>query len=238
MFHPVGNEPSSVYWRRRLLLFASLALVILLIVLTVRAMSSSAAGKPQGAGVRPPATTAPTTSPRSTSSAPQSSHVPAGATHSRHERATESKHSSSVSNSPSSAASSSVAPARCRPKDLDIQAVVAHSSYKVGQRPEVELQVTNAGAQPCVQDLADKQIVLKIYNGESRVWGSHDCQIEPGTDDRVLAVGNPVRVSITWSGLTSRPNCAGTRQRVGAGTYTLYASLSGHTGKAAQFSIT
>jgi hypothetical protein len=239
MFHPVGNEPPSVYWRRRLLLFASAALVILLIVLTARAMSSSAAGKPQGAGSHPPAPTTPASVRETTSSAAASSKSPASraASHSRHERATESKHSTSVSNSASSAASSSVAPARCQPKDLDIRAVVARSFYKVGQRPEVELQVTNTGAQPCVQDLADKQIVLKIYNGESRVWGSHDCQIEPGTDDRVLAVDSPVRVSITWSGLTSRPNCAGTRQRVGAGTYTLYAALSGHTGKAAQFSI-
>jgi hypothetical protein len=69
------------------------------------------------------------------------------------------------------------------------------------------------------------------------VWGSHDCKIEPGTNDRTLAVQTPVRVAITWSGLTSQPNCAGTRQRVGAGTYTLYAVLSGQTGKATQFSI-
>ena len=44
-------------------------------------------------------------------------------------------------------------------------------------------------------------------------------------------------MSITWSGLTSQPKCAGTRQRVGAGTYTLYASLAGHEGTAAQFII-
>ncbi|MEO9140477.1 MAG: hypothetical protein ABI345_15615 [Jatrophihabitans sp.] len=97
--------------------------------------------------------------------------------------------------------------------------------------------MTNDGKQPCVQDLADSTVELKVYNGESRVWGSHDCEIQPGTADRTLAVGQTVRVSIKWSGLTSQPGCTGTRQRVGAGTYTLYATLSGKTGKATQFSI-
>lgn len=115
--------------------------------------------------------------------------------------------------------------------------MVGHNTYTVGQRPMVELQVTNVGAAPCVQDLADKQIVLKVYNGESRVWGSHDCEVQPGVDKRVLGVNRPVRVSVTWSGLTSEPHCAGTRQRVGVGTYTLYAQLSGHSGKVAQFTI-
>jgi hypothetical protein len=52
-----------------------------------------------------------------------------------------------------------------------------------------------------------------------------------------LPVGNPIGFSLTWSGLTAQPGCAGTRQRVGAGTYTLYAALAGVNGKAAQFTI-
>jgi hypothetical protein len=88
-----------------------------------------------------------------------------------------------------------------------------------------------------VQDLADSQVELRVYNGASRVWGSHDCQIEPGVMDRTLAVGQPVRVSEVWSGLSSQPHCAGVRQRVGAGTYTLYPLLAGHEGTASQFAI-
>jgi hypothetical protein len=128
-------------------------------------------------------------------------------------------------------------PATCDPTNLAIAAVAAQTSYHVGDQPVLELQVTNPGPQPCAQDLADKQVELKVYNGASRVWGSHDCQVQPGTNVRTLAVNTPVRVAITWSGLSSQPNCAGTRQRVGPGTYTLYATLSGHTGKAAQFTV-
>jgi len=111
------------------------------------------------------------------------------------------------------------------------------TTYAVGDQPVVSILVKNTSSQPCVQDLADPQIVLRVYNGESRVWGSHDCKIEPGTDDRTLMGGATVRISIVWSGLSSQPGCAGNRQRAGAGTYTLYASLGGHEGKAAQFTI-
>jgi hypothetical protein len=119
-----------------------------------------------------------------------------------------------------------------------VQAVVGGTGkFTVGDQPVLMLQVTNVGTASCVQDLADSQIELKVYNGESRVWGSHDCKIEPGTSPSTLVAGHSVRVSITWSGLSSQPQCAGTRQRVGAGTYTLYATLSGKQGTAASFSI-
>lgn len=128
-------------------------------------------------------------------------------------------------------------PAHCGESQLGVRAVTNRSSYSVGDQPVLMIQVTDKGAQPCVQDLADRQIVLRVYNGESRVWGSHDCEIQPGTDERTLSVARPVRRSIVWSGLSSQPKCAGIRQRVGAGTYTLYASLSGKTGTATQFTI-
>jgi hypothetical protein len=218
MFRPVGSQPPSVYWRRRLLVFGTIVLVIFLLALTLRVVTSS--GNKTAAAAN--------------SSSSQSSSTPRAAT------TTQSAKTSKASNRPATSSrprTSSIPPARCRTSDLAVSAVVAKSSYKIGDQPMVELQVTNIGSKPCVQDLADKQIELKVYNGESRVWGSHDCEVQPGTDDRTLAANRAVRVSITWSGLTSQPKCAGTRQRVGAGTYTLYAVLSGKTGKAAQFSI-
>lgn len=120
---------------------------------------------------------------------------------------------------------------------MDVSAVAGKTTYRVGDQPVLQLQVTNTAAQPCVQDLADKQVELRVYNGESRVWGSHDCKIETGTTNETLAPRAAVRVAISWSGLTSQRNCQGTRQRVGAGTYTLYALLAGRTGKATQFTI-
>ena len=219
MFHPVGSQPPSVYWRRRLILFGSVALVLVLVALTVLTLTSKDDKKATAGGTS-------STSPASNTHIETTSTTPSAKTSSTHPLP-----------SKSSPSSSSAPPVRCQQQDLDVSAVVAAPTYQVGDHPMLEMQVINTSSKPCVQDLADKQIELRVYNGESRVWGSHDCEIQPGTSDRTLAVGHAVRVSVAWSGLTSQKDCAGTRQRVGAGTYTLYALLSGHTGKATQFSI-
>ena len=221
-----------MYWRRRFVLLASIFALVVLIAITVHAVSSN--GQGTGAGQTPPT---PTTSP----AAPRSSATPT---------TTGSSTTSSSTAPPSSTASTAAAastsgspsatpkpPPPCAAKDLAISAVVGKSTYSVGDTPLLQLQVVNKGARPCVQDLADKQVEMRVYNGESRVWGSHDCQVQAGNQYRTLAPGMPVRVAITWSARTSQPGCAGTRQRVGAGTYTLYTALAGHTGTATQFAI-
>lgn len=234
MFHPVGTQSSTIYWRRRLLLLASAIIVLVLLIVSVRAVTSSGS-TPSGAQNPVADGTVPT---RSTSSAPSTAPRTAGASTAPPPAGHSTAHASAGgSASPSGSGSASAPLAACQSSNLSISALVAQQSYTLGQNPTVELQVINTGSAPCVQDLADKQVVLTVYNGESRVWGSHDCETQPGTDDRTLAVGAPVRVSVVWSGMTSQANCAGTRQHVGAGTYTLYAALAGKTGKAAQFTI-
>ncbi len=192
-------------------------LVVVLLALTIRAATSDS-GSPAAAG-------SPHTTPATHPFVPSTRHSTTPASHPSNSHASGTK----------SGASPSTAP--CVAANLSIEAVSGQKSYKVGDQPVVELQVTNNGGSPCVQDLADKQVELRVYNGESRVWGSHDCQIQPGTNVKTLASKTPVRVAVTWSGLTSQPGCKGTRQRVGAGTYTLYAVLAGKTGKATQFTI-
>lgn len=226
MFSPVGSQPPSVYWRRRILVFGSGIVLLLLLVLTFRVVTGGGDDTPVADG-------SDTSGPAVSSSASATTSSAASTSTSRSEsRTSATKRSSSQ---PSSSAV--VMPTRCTKSNLTVQAVVGKPAYKVGEQPTVSMQVTNTGSRPCIQDLADKQIVLKVYNGESRVWGSHDCEIQPGTTVRTLPTGQPVRVSITWSGRTSQEGCAGTRQRVGAGTYTLYAQLAGTSGKAARFTI-
>jgi hypothetical protein len=213
MMHPTGSHPPGVSWRRRIVLLSAVAAMVALTVWVLRP------GADKG------------------SAAPASSHTPA-ASRAGSTAAGTGPASTTRSTAPSTAASRSrpTTPA-CTTAALKVAAVVGQPSYRVGEQPTVLLQVTNVGRVPCVQNLADSQVELRVYNGESRVWGSHDCTVQPGVADRTLAVGQPVRVSVVWSGLSSQPKCAGTRQRVGAGTYTLYALLSGHAGAAAQFSI-
>jgi hypothetical protein len=125
----------------------------------------------------------------------------------------------------------------CDPSRLQIAAATAALTFAVGDSPTLYLQVGNPGPVPCVLDLSDRQILMQVYNGQSRVWGSHDCQVQPGTNLKTLAVNVPVRVGVQWSGLSSQARCAGTRQRVPVGIYTLYVQLAGVDGKAATFTI-
>ena len=152
--------------------------------------------------------------------------------------------STSAANHPTSttaartAAPSTTGSNSCPGGTLKLVATTAAPSFKLGSQPVLALQVTNTGTKACVADLSDTQIELLVYNGESRVWGSHDCQVEPGTQLMTLNPHQAVRRSITWTGLSSQPQCAGTRQLVGAGTYTLHAKLSGVEGATATFSLT
>src|SRR3954453_20307268 len=221
MFHPVGSHPPSVYWRRRLVVLGTVVVLVVLIAMTLKVISSGG-GDPAGAQGTPQSSAAQKTS--GAKSLPRS--TPARRVTTSSSRARTTPRSSTAAPPPS-----------CASKDLAVSAVTGKSSYQVGDHPLLELQVTNTGTAPCVQDLADKQVELKVYNDESRVWASHDCKVQPGTSPRTLAPNTPVRVAITWSGLSSRPGCAGTRQGVGAGTSPLYATPSGKTGHAAQFTM-
>lgn len=232
MFRPVGTQPPSVYWRRRLLFLGTVLVLLVLIVITARVLlGGDGAAAPPGAGSSDLLSTATQPAPSTgSSSTTQHSTTPAS-------------HTGSESTSRSGSATTTPPPQRCVLAALAVRATADHTSYSVGDKPHLMLQVTNTGTVACVQDLADPQIELLVYNGESRVWGSHDCKILSGTNDMTLPPNAPVRVTVIWSGLSSNVNSAhtaaacGPRQVVGAGTYTLYAKLHGKTGQAAQFSI-
>jgi hypothetical protein len=233
MFAPVGPRPSSVYWRRRLVVLVSVLALFGLIALTVRVLLAHDPGKPAAAGTGRAAGASTSGSAPAASRSPSS---PAGTAASS--STSRSAPARSTSSSPSTSASTAAPPPPCTAAFLRLAAASDRTRYTTGDKPVLSILVTNRGDGPCVQNLADSQIELRVYNGQSRVWGSHDCTVQPGTDERTLKKGSTVRVSVVWSGLSSQPHCAGTRQRVGAGTYTLYASLSGRGGVAAQFAIT
>jgi cytoskeletal protein RodZ len=145
-------------------------------------------------------------------------------------------HASSRSSSHSSPPSTSVASttatptargARCTASTLTVAAATGKRIYKVGQAAALYLVITNSGTSSCVQDLADEQVELTVFTGDVRVWGSHDCQMQPGTAPQRLVPNKPVRVEVIWTGKTSQPGCGGTRLQVQPGTYRLYAALNG-----------
>jgi hypothetical protein len=213
MLRPVGSLPPRVYWRRRALFLAIVLAALLLLVITFREVSS---------GSSPRAASATTTSPHPSTSASSAS---------------PSTSSAVASQSPSPTPTGSATITVCAPGSLKIAAASDKPTYKVGDQPVVAMQVTNIGTVPCAQSLGDTQIEFRIFNGAARVWGSHDCKIDNTPDLETLPVGTTVAKTVTWSGYSSQIGC-GTRQRVGAGTYTLFAYLDGVQGTTSQFAIT
>jgi hypothetical protein len=126
----------------------------------------------------------------------------------------------------------------CTAADLKVEAATGKPSYVVKSQPDLYLVVTNVAAAPCQQDLADSQIVLVITTGDVRIWGSHDCQIQPGVDIVTLAPNTPVRRGIVWLGQTSAPSCPNNKLVAQAGTYQLTAALAGKASAPVTFALT
>jgi len=221
MLRPIGSLPPTVYWRRRLMVLAPLVLIAITVYVIVNAGGSSKPAAGPSTSSSAPGSSAPASSPAGSSSAPTTAP------------------SSTPATTPAStpATSASVTPKACAAAALSSTAVVSAPSYAVGATPTLYIQVTNIGTVPCLVDLSDSQIEMLVYNGASRVWGSHDCQVAPNTPVVTLPVNSPVSRSVVWTGLSSQPACAGTRVRVGAGTYTLHVRLAGVEGKTATFTL-
>ena len=126
----------------------------------------------------------------------------------------------------------------CVAADLTVASGVAHPSFPVNSKPVLYMPVTNMGAGPCKLDVADKHLEWRVYTGNVRVWGSHDCAVRAGSNVITVKPRQTVRLSMTWSGLTSTPGCQGTRLAVQTGTYRLYAYLDGKRSAATTFTIT
>jgi hypothetical protein len=222
MLHPVGRLPARVYWRRRLVF---VGLPLLGIILILWALLSSGGGRSPARNTSSTTTKPASTLVSSTSPAPLDSGSIGVST-------------TAPATTPSAKASAS-APGKgfCAAADLTVTAGTAKKSYAVKARPVVYMQVTDVAATPCKLDVADKSLEWRIYSGDVRFWGSNDCAVKPGTHVVTLIPQRSVRLSITWSGLTSLPKCAGTRMFVQAGTYKLYAYLIGRRSPAATFTI-
>ena len=114
----------------------------------------------------------------------------------------------------------------CADRALQLRILPERPSYQVGQQPVLDLVVRNVSTVACVRDLgaADQEVLL--YDGSNRrLWSSNDCYPGGSKDPQVLGPGDSASFSVTWSGLSSRPKCAGERVRVGAGGYTLLGRL-------------
>lgn len=107
--------------------------------------------------------------------------------------------------------------------------------YKVGQRPELKLVVTNAGQVPCTREISRslREILVMSQDGSTRLWSSNDCShwnLPP--ESQIMQPGEHLGYDVRWAGRTSAPNCPTKRTTVQAGTYAVVGKLGALTSPA------
>jgi hypothetical protein len=230
---PVGPLPASVYWRRRVAALAA-GIVVLLLIWAVLPGGGGDDKQPRdsAAAAGTPGATDPAAAPTGLSAtAPSDDPGPAGDGNGV-------GGGSPVTPSPSLSASptpsptpvptkapTAAPPTTCPDTAIAVAVTPRAKAYKVGQDPVFDLRVRNISKVSCIRDLGAGQQEMAVYRGSQRLWSSNDCYPSKEKSPQLLRPGVQETSSVTWSGLGSRPNCAGKRAEVGAGSYTVVARV-------------
>ncbi len=183
----------------------ALAVVIWLVVTVTRG-----GGSPGASG---PATSSTATSEAAASPAPSATSTTA-----------------TKSGTTSAAESSQPAPAasgECADQSLAIKVSVAQPTYRVGEEPVFGIVITNISGEPCTRDMGSglQRVSVQTLDGGRQLWASTDCYPDGEPDLRTLDRGEQAAFTVTWTGTTSQPECAGERVPVPSGAYHVVAQL-------------
>jgi hypothetical protein len=218
VWHPVGDLPAGVYWRRRLVVL--LVLLALLAgggwlgwwLVTGRGGGSTDTGATAArAQVRPPALERVVPS----LGGVRTPEAGTGA-------------AADVPADQATTLAEPAPPAEGGPCTDDVLAleVRAPATVPVGSKPTLELVVRNASAVSCVRVLDKELQEIALFDAAgTRVWGSNDCFPEASDDARTLAPGEEVVFPLVWGGLTSDPTCTVARTTPAPGNYVLRGRL-------------
>ncbi|MEU1983736.1 hypothetical protein [Nocardia sp. NPDC019395] len=222
MLEPTGPLPPEIYWRRRV--FAIGVLVVALAVVIWVAVTVSRGGDSPGATA---VTASSTTSPE-----------PAGGP-----AAASSTTSAGGSTTTKASEPSSPAPAasgECADQSLAVKISVAQPTYRTGEEPVFGIVITNISGEPCTRDMGSglQRVSVHSLDGGRQLWASTDCYPDGEPDLRTLDRGEQAAFTVTWTGTTSQPECAGERVQVPTGAYNVVAQLGSVRSAPEPFNIT
>ena len=197
--NPVGPQPASVYWRRRLVVGLGLLAVILIVVLIIV--------RP-GSGAQTP-TPAPSGSPSAGASPSPDPSAVAG----------------TGADADAGASSDAVA---CDPTKLTLNPVTDATEYQADGTPQLWFSVTSTMTEPCTLSVGSDVQEYRITSGEELIWSSRDCQKDPVAATTVLQPGVPKEgPHLTWDRTrSSTDTCEGPRDPVTAGGASYHLEVS------------
>jgi hypothetical protein len=210
VLEPTGPLPPEIYWRRRLLAIAALVLALALVIwLAFALLRSGGSGDKKSAK----AATSSQTTAKGTAAAPVTSAAPT---------------TSDTAAKPAGAnATTTVAAALCSDQSLAVKLTVSRPSFKSGEQPVFGIVITIISTVACQRDMGSglPQVSVQTLDGQKRTWANTDCDSGGPADVRTLGGGQQAAFTLTWSGTSSQPGCAGERTPVPSGPYSAIATF-------------
>jgi hypothetical protein len=210
VLRPVGPLPPAVYWRRRAVVVAVLALVLVFAGRMVGADATSSNGA-AGAAATP--------TPRHHATTPAASHPATSATR-------------------STPAATAAGVALCPNSAIAVTVATDAPDYAAAVIPGITITVTNTGPVPCRRDIGSAALGLVVSSGTDRVWSSDDCQHAEPAVLRTLAPGKAVAQTVAWTRHRSAPTCPTTPTAAAQpGTYQVVGHAGTATSRPAVFRL-
>lgn len=215
MLHPIGQLPSQVYWRRRLLL---VGIVVAVSFATGWFFIGGASGNSDGTGADE-SSAAISEQPTGEQALPNLEQiVPSLVPAEEADPGTPAGSETTTTAVPEPAE-----PGPCPDEAIGLTVGSESGQYASGSKPLLGLSIANIGAVPCFRDLDRALQTWGLFAADgTRLWGSNDCYPEPSLPDaQLLQPAQVVTFTIIWSGQTSEPSCTVARETLGPGSYVL-----------------
>jgi hypothetical protein len=114
----------------------------------------------------------------------------------------------------------------CPDSTLAVKALTSQPRYNVGDQPKFTMVVTNIGVVACKRDVGAAVLAAYVYSlDNTRLWSNLDCAPSNETLVKMFNPGEQVTTEVTWTGMSSAPQCPLPRQPIGPGTYNMVVQL-------------
>lgn len=193
VIRPVGPQPPSVYWVRRLL-----ALVLVLVVVAVVWWLLPGGSDDTAPAADPAPASATSSTPSPTPSASPS------------KTKTKTQEPTTTPEAPP-----------CDDADIEVSATTDARSYPPGESPTFTLEVANTSDVACLRDVGPAALELRVSSGGTKVWSSDDCS--PGGSERLTVIepGEPYVQTLVWGRQLSQEGCPTPLEAAPPGEYQL-----------------
>jgi hypothetical protein len=212
LLRPVGHLPASVYWFRRGLVLAVLALLLLLVLRLFGGgggedpQKTAASGPQQNPTTAPP--TAPTTSPT----------------------ATEKKSEKPVKTSETPRDTT------CEGNDLRVEVLPANRKIVSGSVLNFVVRF-DAVADECKASIDSGALTVTVLSGNDLIWTTTHCGQAVQRTTLVVAKGKQAATTVPWNGRRSGPGCLPGQPTAQPGTYVVKAVFDDRASTVQAFQI-